>query len=1196
MNWQTFSKTLLSASMVLLVLWGCGTSTSYERPREPWAFRSVLDEKPRVLTLALNKELYVAYDTQHGGIFKAWNGDVNFDGAVYTTAHGPQPTSKGFGYMEDNRTASVWHLSKEAETKPAKVQYLGHRFDKGQVTLTFKLSNDLGEVVLEEQPEFISKGGRKGLSQHFLIKENNAGLRPVREVLYNSLISENAIEMDNASIDDQTLESNDFDWGKTYLLKGKLTLPASGKASIAAFFRVMEVKEVGEDPLSALQNSGMALISGSDCNTCHNTYKYTVGPSYYEIAEKYKKTEENIDYLAKKIINGGTGVWGEVPMSAHPDLTEEDATTMVEYILSLYQEDKQPKKKQGMLVMFYQTAEPFIRFAELRPGQSPNAYKVFPVLDLREGDFEGFTQNFVAIGRAELVIDQKTKYAFRLINNGGAKLMINGKEILRNGFNTQAKVMDTEIELDAGTHEVRIEYLQAGKGNRLALQWAPFGSNEFKNIPSEKMLAYGGNLWTWSGEKAVMPYKRIPGDGEKLEAVHPSFDLLEIRPEGFTPKVGGIDFLADGRMVVTSWDSVGAVWLVDKYQDGDPSTTQVKRIATGLAEPLGVSVYEGEIYVLQKQELTKLIDHNGDDIIDEYRAICNAWEVTSNFHEFAFGLVQKDGYFYATLATAILPGGASVTPQNKDRGTVIKIHPSDGSYERVADGLRTPNGIGIGVDGEIFVADNQGDWLPASKIVHVKQGAFYGARATDPIANKDRPETLPVAWLTQDEIGNSPSQPLYINVGPYKGQMLHGEVTHGGLKRVFAEKVNGQYQSALFRFTQGLEAGVNRVAWGPDGVLYIGGIGNPGNWGHEGKLWYGLQGMKFNGKTTFEMLAVRAKTDGVEIEFTEPLAVGQGMYKDEYTVKQWFFKPTEAYGGPKMNLHDMKIKSVNLSEDRKRVFLELDGMKPNHMVYIRIAKPFVSESRQDLWTTECWYTMNEIPADSPGFRTTAMERKHNVLTDAEKAAGWELLFDGKTTNGWRNFKKETIGKKWKVQDGMLVFEGKLPNEAGWQASDGGDIITDRVFENYEFTIEWKISEGGNSGIIYNVIESDEYDYVWQTGPEMQILDNDAHDDAKIHMHRSGDLYDLIPCKVETVNPAGEWNQVRIYVNNGKLEHWQNGYKVVETEMWTEEWKKLIAGSKFAEMPGFGTARKGHIALQDHGDKVWFRNIKIREIK
>jgi cytochrome c len=227
----------------------------------------------------------------------------------------------------------------------------------------------------------------------------------------------------------------------------------------------------------------------------------------------------------------------------------------------------------------------------------------------------------------------------------------------------------------------------------------------------------------------------------------------------------------------------------------------------------------------------------------------------------------------------------------------------------------------------------------------------------------DTPEVLPVVWLPQDEIGNSPTQPAPLNVGPYQNQMIHGDVTHGGIKRVFAEKINGQYQGVVFRFTQGLEAGVNRLAWGPDGALYVGGVGSTGNWQHPGKLAYGLQRLTFNNKTTFEMLAVRARTNGIEIEFTEPLKAGSGEKAADYGIRQFYYKPTGEYGGPKLDDRALTVKAVRVAADRKKVALELAGMKPNHVVYVRLDKQTMrSSSDQPLWTTEAWYTMNHIPA------------------------------------------------------------------------------------------------------------------------------------------------------------------------------------------------------------------------------------------
>ena len=233
---------------------------------------------------------------------------------------------------------------------------------------------------------------------------------------------------------------------------------------------------------------------------------------------------------------------------------------------------------------------------------------------------------------------------------------------------------------------------------------------------------------------------------------------------------------------------------------------------------------------------------------------------------------------------------------------------------------------------------------------------------------------------------------------------------------MFAEKVKGEYQGAVFRFTQGIEAGVNRVAWGPDGALYIGGIGNPGNWSHAGGLWYGLQRMKFNENPTFEMLAVRAKSNGMEIELTEALQEGQGGNAADYEIKQWRFEPSPEYGGPKLDEKVLKILSVNVSEDRKKVFLELEGMKEKHMVYVRLKKHFVSANGNELWASEAWYNLNQIPENQAGFTSKTEIPADNTLTASEKAEGWELLFDGKTTEG--------LAKLWQGNDWQQLEGGR----------------------------------------------------------------------------------------------------------------------------------------------------------------------------
>ena len=1214
----------LTLATFLLICFSCQNESAknLERPHSPWVFRSVLDSIPRMVTAALHDDLYVAYNTQTGAIYKAWKGGVNFDGAVYTTVHGPQPSSLGDGWFVGKNTSPWKIVQGEKEISP-KVQYRGHRFEGSHVIFNLELNMPDGHIInVSEQPEYVTnQSGLTGLERTFTTSNVPDGSQVVLETNLSSVALESSVTTDG-----KWTVSNKKDRSyknlKGFDIEGTLTLKSNGKTTFTAFFTQKPLIEnpnkiAGTEDLEELP-LGMRLIARSDCKSCHNTYVATVGPAYAEVAKRYRNTEDNVLTLMSKVKNGGAGVWGDAAMTPHADLPDSDIRQMVEYIMELdaLEEANQPEIVNvadlplidatnmeqgevypGAIARIYKYNRTLTKIADMTPYPNPVYEGIIPTLHAQDKDLVGLDDNFGIVTEGYLKIPKDNNYTFRLISDDGSKLMIGGNVVIDHDGQHGASAKDGEVALKKGFHPFRVDYFESGGGNNVSLQWKSFDDKEggFKVVPSSVLTHKKSDQPTEGEPIPFANTKKIPGDKTPIEGVHPSYDLSQARPDNFFPKVGGMDFLSDGRLVVSLWDAEGGVYIIDNVQSGDPKQMSAKKIAAGLAEPLGLSVVENEIYVLQKQELTKLIDHDGDEIIDEYYTYCNAWGVSSNFHEFAFGLAYKDGHFYGSLATDILPGGAGAKTQPKDRGRTFKISKADGSMELIAFGLRTPNGIGIGVDGEIFNADNQGDWLPVSKILHVTEGAFFGSRAVDYDGTENLVEKQPVVWLPQDEIGNSPSTPLALDDGPYKGQMIHCEVTHGGVKRVFVEKINGEYQGALFRFTQGLEAGANRMAWGPDGGLYVGGIGSTGNWQHGQNNWYGLQRLKYNGETTFEMLAVRAKSNGMEIEFTEPLPEGVGWNTLDYTVQQWWYKPTAEYGGPKLDLEDLRIASANVSDDRKKVFLELGSMKPNHVVYIHLPYWWNSENGRSLWTTECWYTLNNIPENNFGEKRTAQIIPANTLTEAEKADGWKLLFNGKNMDGWRNFRKQTIGTGWIINDNAIHLNAKKNPSGHWQAADGGDIITNGEYENFELRLDWKIGACGNSGIMYNVVESDEYDFVWQTGPEMQVLDNTCHPDAMYPTHRAGDLYDMIECKYETVKPSGEWNKVRLIINDGYVEHWLNGHKVVEFQMFDNNWTNMIANSKFKDMPGFGKSKKGHISLQDHGDRVWYRNIKIREL-
>ncbi len=224
------------------------------------------------------------------------------------------------------------------------------------------------------------------------------------------------------------------------------------------------------------------------------------------------------------------------------------------------------------------------------------------------------------------------------------------------------------------------------------------------------------------------------------------------------------------------------------------------------------------------------------------------------------------------------------------------------------------------------------------------------------------------------------------------------------------------------------------------------------------------------------------------------------------------------------------------------------------------------------------------------FVTSA--QKHNTLTEQEKRQGWQLLFNGENLTGWHSYLSDGPGKAWQVNEGMIILNKTDKS----QYDDYADLITDKEYTDFDLKLDWKIEPCGNSGVMIYVCESDQYANTYETGPEMQITDLACSPDSRRLYRRAGALYDLIPVDTEWVSKGGLWNHYEIISDHGHLQLFMNGHKVVDTRLWNMHWKQLIAASKFATMPGFGTFHKGHIALQGtENGKLWFRNIKIKEL-
>lgn len=232
---------------------------------------------------------------------------------------------------------------------------------------------------------------------------------------------------------------------------------------------------------------------------------------------------------------------------------------------------------------------------------------------------------------------------------------------------------------------------------------------------------------------------------------------------------------------------------------------------------------------------------------------------------------------------------------------------------------------------------------------------------------------------------------------------------------------------------------------------------------------------------------------------------------------------------------------------------------------------------------------------SSGESSMQDEVSHNTLTQAERDAGWQLLFDGSSTEGWRGYNKESFPERgWWVEDGMLT----VGTTGGSEDGDGGSIVTVESFDNFELTVDFLLQDTSNSGIFYRVIEN-ETDPIWANAPEYQLIDDETYMMTQAEgwgpTHRTGDNYDLHDSMVRAMNPVGEWNTARILVDGNHVEHWLNGEKTVEYDFGSTEWEELVAASKFNHYPAYGRTQTGPIGLQDHGHTVRFRNIKIRNL-
>jgi len=471
-----------------------------------------------------------------------------------------------------------------------------------------------------------------------------------------------------------------------------------------------------------------------------------------------------------------------------------------------------------------------------------------------------------------------------------------------------------------------------------------------------------------------------------LTEIHPAYQLIDLRPNGFYPGVMGIDFFSNGKMALLHYGGLkkysesrqfaGKLYIIDGVTGDSPHLTYTLAVDS-LEDPAGMTIVDDEVYISGGNKLLKLVDSDNDQIIEEKQVIYSDDEPHGR-HSFYFGLIHHEGKLYGHFSSE-LPKKDTINPDL--RGTFTSVDIATGKIDFISAGFRMPMGLVRAPDGAWFGTEVQGEWQIQNKINHLQRDQFYGFRNNIPRTAGTTdwgslPYTPPTIHLPEGELANTPGSPIFLKTGPYKGHMIYADESFGGINRVFMEKVNGQYQGAAFLFSGGFDIDLCILKYGPDNMIYIGGVG----WEEELAMHesYGLQKIKLSGNTAFEMYAVRIKPDGFEIEFTEPASV-TAADPNMYIVKAWSYgNATKWYGGAKKNRQDLVVKSVKLSGDGKKVHLEIPVVNAGGVVHFTLGA-LKSVTGKDLWTNKAWYSANRlgegVDAYPPEIMNTALKDK-----------------------------------------------------------------------------------------------------------------------------------------------------------------------------------------------------------------------------
>ncbi len=448
-------------------------------------------------------------------------------------------------------------------------------------------------------------------------------------------------------------------------------------------------------------------------------------------------------------------------------------------------------------------------------------------------------------------------------------------------------------------------------------------------------------------------------------------------PKGEVMEIGSIALMPDKKVAVTT--RRGDLWICEGAYEKDLSKVKWTLAHRGLHEPLGMFYKNGSFYLTQRPEVSKLTDSNGNGKIDSFETICSDWGINGDYHEYAFGSTpDKEGNVWVVLCLT-----GSFHARSPWRGWCMRITP-EGKMIPSCSGVRSPGGIGFNAKGDTFYTDNQGVWNGSSSLKWLKPGSFQG-NPTGNIFYKDQTEIKPLknqpndnsrieierkripqfippaVVLPHGKVGQSPTAVIHDQTagkfGPFPKQVFVGEQTHSEVQRVYLEKVKGIYQGAVFKCLSGFRAGIIPMRLSDDGTLFVGGSNR--GWGSKGGNPFTFERVRWNKKTPFEILEMKAKPNGFELTFTEPVDP-KTVIPASFSMKAWTYIYRSKYGSPEVDPATPVIKSAKVSSDGKSVQLIIDGLVKGHVHHLH--SPGVrSKNNSELWHKDAYYTLNEIP-------------------------------------------------------------------------------------------------------------------------------------------------------------------------------------------------------------------------------------------